>query len=68
MQLLMQAKKRFLPCNPAFIEKKTPVIIGPYVTCPRTIFLKVVKTSRFGRILETKLNQKCKEGPETSNP
>jgi len=57
-----------LPCRAAFMEKKTAVMIGPYKTCPRNIFLKVVRISRFGRNLDMVLNHKCNEGPETSIP
>lgn len=56
------------PCSPAFMEKKIAVMIGPYTACPRNIFLKVVSISLFGRNLDTVLNHKCKEGPETNIP
>lgn len=57
-----------LPCRPAFMEKKIQVMIGPYTACPRNIFFKVVRISRFGRNLDMVLNHKCNDGPETSIP
>ena len=56
------------PCNAAFTEKKITVMVGPKTACPKIIFCSVVMRSRFGRTLETKLNQKCNEGPKIIIP
>lgn len=41
---------------------------GPNIACPIKIFFKVVSTSLFGKILDTKLNHICCDGPKISNP
>lgn len=60
--------KKCIPCNRAFVEKKTAVITGPYSACPMAIFFNVDNKSHLGKTFDMKLNQKCSDGPKTINP